>query len=147
MNQAYFAPTIPENDGKFYVLLLNADEGYYEVRPKPYNVYDDAKVEADKLNEKLGLTTAEVRKIILGSIASAVQERYEAAKFLLVKSTSAKLPVCRCDVSNIAKCTNGCVLYVCCGGYFTEGHMTDCDAPADEVTWGTNFEPDFHGPN
>lgn len=42
---------------------------------------------------------------------------------------------CRCGV-DVRECVKGCTLYECCGGYVSEGHMSDCDHPAHYVVHG-----------
>ena len=42
---------------------------------------------------------------------------------------------CRCGV-DVRKCTKGCELFACCGGYVGEGHMSDCPGARPETVGG-----------
>lgn len=42
---------------------------------------------------------------------------------------------CRCGV-DVRDCWRGCTLYVCCGGYVREGHMSDCPGAKPETIHG-----------
>jgi len=55
---------------------------------------------------------------------------------------------CRCkDVWDVRDCHNGCVLFVCCGGYVIEGHMTDCNKPKSDEIYGLFKKYTYTGPS
>lgn len=47
---------------------------------------------------------------------------------------SANIP-CRCGV-DVRSCRKGCRLWACCGGYVSEGHMTDCPGASSVIVEG-----------
>jgi hypothetical protein len=51
---------------------------------------------------------------------------------------------CRCGV-NVKDCLKGCTLFACCGGYLTEGHMSDCKRATDATTHGIYRRPEYVG--
>jgi hypothetical protein len=53
---------------------------------------------------------------------------------------------CRCGV-DVGACTKGCTLLACCGGYITEGHMTDCLSRSNTLeVHGKTRNPRYTGP-
>jgi len=51
---------------------------------------------------------------------------------------------CRCGIS-VSRCVMGCTLFVCCGGYVSEGHMSDCADHEPAREHGENSDLGFTG--
>lgn len=48
---------------------------------------------------------------------------------------SARRIPCRCGV-DVRQCFKGCRLWECCGGYVSEGHMSDCPGASSVIVEG-----------